>query len=205
MFWERPGGSSVCLQSLYGIHMCFFLNYLFLVESYCLFISVIETYTFILRIMPIGLYSYLLLYNTILVYSYATLMNIPAYGELHYLQYFLYIFLHWIPKFSWFFGWYILLEPLYGNCWITAGTSDWPPEASTESAMRAQVKAIHLCDQKGWSQAPPLLDPIFGLTATEEGSLPGGCSLWSFCEPTTLVSTFCIYLILFFNMVILAG
>lgn len=82
MFWERSGGSSVCLQSLYGIHMCFFLNYLFLVESYCLFISVIETYTFILRIMPIGLYSYLLLYNTILVYSYATLMNIPAYGEL---------------------------------------------------------------------------------------------------------------------------
>ena len=34
------------------------------------------------------------------------------------------------------------------------------PEASTESAVGAQVKAIQLCDQKGWSQAAPLLGPI---------------------------------------------
>ena len=31
---------------------------------------------------------------------------------------------------------------VYGNCWITAWTSDWPPEASTESAPGAQVNAI---------------------------------------------------------------
>ena len=28
------------------------------------------------------------------------------------------------------------------------------------SALGAQVKAIQLCDQKGWSLAAPLLDPI---------------------------------------------
>jgi len=28
------------------------------------------------------------------------------------------------------------------------------------TAVGAQVKAIQLCDQKGWSQAAPLLDPI---------------------------------------------
>ena len=28
------------------------------------------------------------------------------------------------------------------------------------SALGAQVKAIHVCDQKGWSLAAPLLDPI---------------------------------------------
>ena len=49
---------------------------------------------------------------------------------------------------------------LYGNCWITAWTSGWPPEASTESTTGAQVKAIQLCDQEGWSLAPLLLDPI---------------------------------------------
>ena len=69
--------------------------------------------------------------------------------------------------------------------------------------MGAQVKAIQLCDQKGWSQAAPLLDPIEGLTATKEGSFPGDCSLWSFCEPTTLVSTFHLYLIIFSKAVIL--
>lgn len=74
------------------------------------FISVYETYIFILIIMPIVLYSYLLLYNTILVYGYATLMNIPAFAELLYLQYFLYAFLHWILKFSCVFDWYIPLE-----------------------------------------------------------------------------------------------
>ena len=29
-----------------------------------------------------------------------------------------------------------------GNCWITAWTSDWPPETSAESAAGAQVNAI---------------------------------------------------------------
>jgi len=52
------------------------------------------------------------------------------------------------------------VPPMYGNCWIMAWTSDWSPEASTESATGAQVKAIHLCDRKEWSLAPPLLDPI---------------------------------------------
>ena len=49
---------------------------------------------------------------------------------------------------------------MYGNCWIMAWTTNWSPEANTESATGAQVKAIHLCDWKGWSLAPPLLDPI---------------------------------------------
>ena len=39
------------------------------------------------------------------------------------------------------------------------------------------MKAIQLCDQKGWSLAAPLLGPIEGLTATGEGSLSGGPSL----------------------------
>lgn len=39
-------------------------------------------------------------------------------------------------------------------------TSDWSAEASTESAVGTQVKAIHLCDRKGWSLAPLLLDPV---------------------------------------------
>ena len=34
------------------------------------------------------------------------------------------------------------LHQLYGNCWITTWTSDWPPEASAESAAGAQVNAI---------------------------------------------------------------
>ena len=46
--------------------------------------------------------------------------------------------------------------PLYGNCWITAWTSDWSPEVSNESAMGAQVKANQLCDQKTGSPRPCL-------------------------------------------------
>ena len=42
------------------------------------------------------------------------------------------------------------------------------------------MKAIHLCDRKGWSLLPPLLDPISGLTTTEEGSFFGDCFLGSF-------------------------
>jgi len=32
---------------------------------------------------------------------------------------------------------------LYGNCWVMAWTTGWSPEARTESAVGAQVKAIH--------------------------------------------------------------
>ena len=31
---------------------------------------------------------------------------------------------------------------MYGNCWITGRTSDWPPEVNAESASGAQVNAI---------------------------------------------------------------
>ena len=44
-------------------------------------------------------------------------------------------------------------------CMGTVELQPEPPEASTESAAGTQVKAIQLCDRKGWSQAPPLLDP----------------------------------------------
>ena len=43
----------------------------------------------------------------------------------------------------------------------------------TQSALGAQVKAIHVCDLKGWSLAAPLLDLIEGLTANGEGFLIG--------------------------------
>ena len=35
------------------------------------------------------------------------------------------------------------------------------------------MKAIQLCDRKGWSLAAPLLDLIKGLIVTGEGSLVG--------------------------------
>jgi len=35
-----------------------------------------------------------------------------------------------------------VLHLLYGNCWIRAWTSDWPPEVSAESAAGTQVNAI---------------------------------------------------------------
>ena len=52
-----------------------------------------------------------------------------------------------------------------GPCMGTAESQpepliDHPRQGRTESAMRAQVKAIQLCDRKGWSLAAPLLDPI---------------------------------------------
>jgi len=47
----------------------------------------------------------------------------------------------------------------------------------TQSALGAQVKAIHLCDQKEWSLAALLLDLIYGLTATWQGFLSGDPSL----------------------------
>jgi len=57
----------------------------------------------------------------------------------------------------------ILLSPtvrVYGNCWVTAWTTDWAHGERTQSALGAQVKAIQLCDRKGWSLAAPLPDPI---------------------------------------------
>ena len=36
----------------------------------------------------------------------------------------------------------LLIYQLYGNSWIMAWTSDWPPEASADSAAGAQVNAI---------------------------------------------------------------
>ena len=51
------------------------------------------------------------------------------------------------------------------------------------------MKAVHLCDQKGWSMAPPLIDTISGLTATVEECLPGdtlSVGFFFFHEPRTL-------------------
>ena len=53
-----------------------------------------------------------------------------------------------------------VLWMVYGNCWVTAWTTDWAPGEKTQSALGAQVKAIYLCDQKGWSLAAPLLDLV---------------------------------------------
>lgn len=58
------------------------------------------------------------------------------------------------------------------------------------------MKAIHLFDWKGLGQAAPLLNPISGLTDTEEGSLAGVTSFVEFfCGPGSLEmgehSSFC--------------
>ena len=45
---------------------------------------------------------------------------------------------------------------MYGNCWVPAWTTDWAAGERTRSALGAQVKAIQLCDQEGWSLAAPL-------------------------------------------------
>ena len=47
----------------------------------------------------------------------------------------------------------ISVQLLCRNCWVTARTTAWSPEARIGSAMGALVKAIHLCDWKGWNQA----------------------------------------------------
>ena len=44
----------------------------------------------------------------------------------------------------------------YGNFWVTAWTTDWAPGERTRSALRAQMKAIHLCNWNGWRLAAPL-------------------------------------------------
>jgi len=45
---------------------------------------------------------------------------------------------------------------IYGSCWVMAWTTDWAPGERTRSALGAQVEAIQLCDQKGWSLSAPL-------------------------------------------------
>ena len=56
------------------------------------------------------------------------------------------------------------------------------------------MRAIQLCDCKGWSLAAPLLGLIEGLTATGEGSLVGDSSVVEFSSVSldlqTWVSTF---------------
>jgi len=56
--------------------------------------------------------------------------------------------------------WKLQIIYLYCNCWVPAWSTDWAPGERTRSALGAQVKAIQLCDQMGWSLAAPLLDPI---------------------------------------------
>ena len=58
-----------------------------------------------------------------------------------------------------------------------AQSTDGAPGERTRSALGAQVKAIQLCDRKGWSLAAPLLDLIEGLAACGGGSLSGDPSL----------------------------
>ena len=72
---------------------------------------------------------------------------------------------------------------LYGNCWITAWNSDWPPEASAESAVGAQVNAISPEWLGSTAPRPPF-----------KGWLPRGrIFIWrsffleSFCEPRTWI------------------
>ena len=69
---------------------------------------------------------------------------------------------------------------VYGNCWVRAWSSDGAPGERTRSALGAQVKAMQLCDRKGYSLAAPLLDLIEGLIPIGEGSLVGDPSLEEF-------------------------
>jgi len=42
---------------------------------------------------------------------------------------------------------------MHGNCWVMAWTTGWVPGEKSQSALRAQVKAIQLCDRKDCSLA----------------------------------------------------
>ena len=65
------------------------------------------------------------------------------------------------------------------------------------------MKAIQLCEWKGWSQAAALLEPAEGLTAPGEGSLSGDGSSGSFfCEPGTRVSLFIHFQLSLSNVII---
>ena len=96
------------------------------------------------------------------------------------------------------------LFPLYGNCWIMDWTSDWPPEASTESAMAAQVKAIQLCDWKGVEPGSTSPRPHWRADCRW-----GRISLWSFLFAGVFLWAyntgehfFCLFLIIYSNMTI---
>ena len=79
---------------------------------------------------------------------------------------------------------------LYGNCWIMAWISDWPPEVSAESAAGAQVNTI----SPEWPEGmePGSTPPRPHLRADSQG---GRISIWRllflepFCEPRTWVSS----------------
>ena len=80
------------------------------------------------------------------------------------------------------------ITALYGNSWITAWTSDWPPEVSAESAARAQMNAI----SPEWPEGvePGCTSPRPHLRADSQG---GRISSWRslllepFHEPRTRV------------------
>ena len=79
---------------------------------------------------------------------------------------------------------------VYGNHWIIAWTSDWPHEASTESAAGAQVNAVSLEWPEGME--PGSTSPRPHLRADSQG---GKIFIWrsllmeSFCEPRAWVSS----------------
>ena len=83
---------------------------------------------------------------------------------------------------------------LYGNCWITAWTSDWPPEVSAESAAGAQVNAISPEWPEGVEPGSTLPRPHLG--ADSQG---GRISMWRslllelFCEHRTWVRSLFYY------------
>jgi len=87
---------------------------------------------------------------------------------------------------------YISLEAksritFYGNCWVTVWTTDWTPGERTLSALGAQVKAIHLCDQKEVETGSVFLRPHLRADC-HPGRISGWRSFtWSFfCEPRSL-------------------
>ena len=75
-------------------------------------------------------------------------------------------------------------DPLYGNCWITAWASDWPPEASAESAAGAQVNAISPQWPEGVEPcSPPSYTPFKGWLSRRKDLylvlIPLGIFLWA--------------------------
>ena len=96
--------------------------------------------------------------------------------------------------------------------WLCMGTVEsWPEplidqlRQSTESATEHRWRQF-TCVTKGWSLALLLLDPILGLTASEEGSLSEDCSSWLF--PASLwhgrAFSICFWLSLFNAIIFLA-
>jgi len=97
---------------------------------------------------------------------------------------------------------------LYGDCWVMAWTTDWAPGERSQSALGAQVKAIHVCDQKGWSLDAPLrphlradchCGKVSGWRSLLCGVLPVSLGLWmqvstfTFQIPSYLFWSLCCY------------